>query len=117
MSPPPGCIPPIPKRCCRPWSSSRRGGNSVFVVEHDLEVMRRAQWIVDVGPDAGANGGQVLYSGPLEGLRSGRGIPYFALFIRRHAASASPAPNPAWLARIERSHAATIYMDSMFRFP
>ena len=47
----------------------KEGGNSLFVVEHDLEVMRRAQWIVDVGPDAGANGGRVLYSGPLEGLR------------------------------------------------
>jgi excinuclease ABC subunit A len=48
----------------------KEGGNSLFVVEHDLEVMRRAQWIVDVGPDAGSNGGRVLYSGPLEGLRS-----------------------------------------------
>jgi excinuclease ABC subunit A len=47
----------------------KEGGNSLFVVEHDLELMRRAQWIVDVGPDAGANGGRVLYSGPLEGLR------------------------------------------------
>jgi len=47
----------------------KQGGNSLFVVEHDLDVMRRAQWIVDVGPDAGANGGRVLYSGPLEGLR------------------------------------------------
>jgi excinuclease ABC subunit A len=46
------------------------GGNSLFVVEHDLDVMRRAEWIVDVGPDAGANGGRVLYSGPLEGLRA-----------------------------------------------
>jgi excinuclease ABC subunit A len=46
----------------------KRGGNSLFVVEHDLDVMRRAEWIVDVGPDAGANGGRVLYSGPLEGL-------------------------------------------------
>lgn len=45
------------------------GGNSLFVVEHDLDVMRRAEWIVDVGPDAGAHGGRVLYSGPLEGLR------------------------------------------------
>jgi excinuclease ABC subunit A len=47
----------------------KRGGNSLFVVEHDLDVMRRAEWIVDVGPDAGSNGGRVLYSGPLEGLR------------------------------------------------
>jgi len=48
----------------------RDGGNSVFVVEHDLELMRRAQWLVDVGPDAGQHGGRVLYSGEPEGLRS-----------------------------------------------
>jgi len=44
-------------------------GNSLFVVEHDLEVMRRADWLVDVGPDAGEKGGHVLYSGPPGGLR------------------------------------------------
>lgn len=48
----------------------QRAGNSLFVVEHDLETMRHADWIVDVGPDAGENGGRVLYSGPPEGLRS-----------------------------------------------
>ncbi|GAB3352240.1 excinuclease ABC subunit UvrA [Lysobacter tyrosinilyticus] len=48
----------------------RDAGNSVFVVEHDLELMRRAQWLVDVGPDAGERGGQVLYSGPPSALAS-----------------------------------------------
>jgi excinuclease ABC subunit A len=48
----------------------RRSGNSLFVVEHDLDVMRRANWIVDAGPGAGERGGQVLYSGPLDGLRN-----------------------------------------------
>ena len=43
-------------------------GNSVFVVEHNMDVVRRAQWIVDVGPGAGSNGGQVLYSGEVAGL-------------------------------------------------
>ncbi|MDM0046817.1 excinuclease ABC subunit UvrA [Variovorax dokdonensis] len=47
----------------------RESGNSLFVVEHDLDLMRRADWIVDVGPDAGDWGGRVLYSGPPEGLR------------------------------------------------
>jgi excinuclease ABC subunit A len=47
----------------------RQSGNSLFVVEHDLDVMRRAHWIVDVGPEAGERGGHVLYSGPLDGLR------------------------------------------------
>ncbi|AGA26993.1 excinuclease ABC subunit UvrA [Singulisphaera acidiphila] len=43
-------------------------GNSLFVVEHDLDVIRHADWIVDVGPAAGEHGGSVLYSGPPEGL-------------------------------------------------
>ncbi|RYE55890.1 MAG: excinuclease ABC subunit A, partial [Hyphomicrobiales bacterium] len=47
----------------------RDAGNSVFVVEHDLDLMRRAQWLVDVGPDAGEQGGRVLYSGEPDGLR------------------------------------------------
>jgi excinuclease ABC subunit A len=46
----------------------KRAGNSLFVVEHEIEVIRRADWIVDVGPDAGQRGGRVLYSGPLAGL-------------------------------------------------
>jgi len=46
----------------------KSAGNSLFVVEHELDVIRRADWIVDVGPGAGSNGGRVLYSGPPEGL-------------------------------------------------
>lgn len=46
----------------------RRAGNTVFVVEHDLDIMRRADWLVDVGPDAGQHGGHILYSGPPAGL-------------------------------------------------
>jgi excinuclease ABC subunit A len=43
-------------------------GNSLFVVEHELDVIRCADWIVDVGPGAGTNGGRILYSGPPDGL-------------------------------------------------
>ena len=50
----------------------KRSGNSIFVVEHDLATMRRADWIVDVGPDAGEKGGRVLYSGPPDGLAAVR---------------------------------------------
>jgi excinuclease ABC subunit A len=46
----------------------KASGNSLFVVEHDLDVIRRADWIVDVGPAAGERGGHVLYSGPPAGL-------------------------------------------------
>ena len=47
-------------------------GNSLFVVEHELDVIRHADWIVDVGPGAGDEGGHVVYSGPPEGLRGVR---------------------------------------------
>jgi excinuclease ABC subunit A len=48
----------------------KAAGNSLFVVEHEVDVMRAADWIVDVGPGAGEQGGRVLYSGPLAGLES-----------------------------------------------
>ncbi|AXO88745.1 excinuclease ABC subunit UvrA [Pseudomonas parafulva] len=46
----------------------KQAGNSVFVVEHDLDTLRRADWLVDVGPAAGEHGGRILYSGPPAGL-------------------------------------------------
>lgn len=46
----------------------KHAGNSIFVVEHEIEVIRHADWLVDVGPDAGEGGGKILYSGPPAGL-------------------------------------------------
>jgi excinuclease ABC subunit A len=46
----------------------KASGNSLFVVEHDLDVIRHADWIVDVGPAAGQHGGEILYSGEPAGL-------------------------------------------------
>ncbi|WP_311212148.1 MULTISPECIES: excinuclease ABC subunit UvrA [unclassified Arthrobacter] len=46
----------------------KASGNSVFVVEHNMDFVRAADWLVDVGPHAGEGGGQVLYSGPVGGL-------------------------------------------------
>ena len=43
-------------------------GNSVFVVEHDPDIIRSAEWIVDMGPKAGKFGGNVVYNGLPEGL-------------------------------------------------
>lgn len=51
----------------------KEAGNSLFIVEHDVELMREADWLVDVGPDAGERGGEVLYSGPPAGLRAVKG--------------------------------------------
>jgi excinuclease ABC subunit A len=53
----------------RALDALRESGNTLFVVEHEPDVIRHADWIVDIGPDAGQNGGEVLYSGPPEKLR------------------------------------------------
>ncbi len=49
----------------------RDEGNTVLVVEHDDQVIRQADWIVDVGPGAGAGGGEVLFSGPPDRFLAG----------------------------------------------
>ncbi len=54
----------------RALAGLKAAGNSLFVVEHEIEVMRAADWIVDVGPAAGERGGEILYSGVPEGLRT-----------------------------------------------
>ncbi len=46
----------------------RDEGNSVMVVEHDAETMMAADWLVDVGPGAGQEGGKICYSGPLTAI-------------------------------------------------
>ncbi|RYZ50514.1 MAG: excinuclease ABC subunit UvrA, partial [Proteobacteria bacterium] len=47
----------------------KASGNSLFVVEHEIDVIHHADWIVDVGPAAGVHGGNILYSGPTAGLK------------------------------------------------
>ncbi|NPA49406.1 MAG: excinuclease ABC subunit UvrA [Thermodesulfobacteria bacterium] len=42
--------------------------NTIIVVEHHLELVRRASWVVDLGPEGGEEGGELLYQGPPEGL-------------------------------------------------
>lgn len=43
-------------------------GNTVIIIEHNLTMMTHADWIIDVGPGAGMNGGHILYSGPSQGI-------------------------------------------------
>lgn len=43
-------------------------GNTVIIIEHNLTMMTHADWIIDVGPGAGMNGGHILYSGPPQGI-------------------------------------------------
>ncbi len=45
-------------------------GNTVIVIEHNLDVIRNADWIIDVGVEGGSRGGQILYEGTPANLRN-----------------------------------------------
>ncbi|MDB5796133.1 MAG: excinuclease subunit UvrA [Paucimonas sp.] len=73
-------------------------GNSLFVVEHALDVIRHADWIVDVGPAAGEQGGHVLYSGPPAGLKMVQASHTRRyLYLENKPAQRAPRPPQGWL--------------------
>jgi excinuclease ABC subunit A len=47
----------------------RDSGNTVIVIEHNLDVIRLADWIVDLGPGGGPDGGEIVYAGPVDGMK------------------------------------------------
>jgi excinuclease UvrABC ATPase subunit len=49
-------------------------GNSVFVVEHDPEVIRNCEWVIDLGPGAGINGGNVVFNGPIAEITNSESV-------------------------------------------
>lgn len=76
----------------------KASGNSLFVVEHALDVIRHADWIVDVGPAAGEQGGHVLYSGVPEGLKAvEQSQTRRYLFAEHKAAQRTPRAPTGWL--------------------
>ncbi|HYC76084.1 MAG TPA: excinuclease ABC subunit UvrA, partial [Planctomycetota bacterium] len=75
-------------------------GNTVAVIEHNLELIRCADWIVDLGPEGGSGGGELVYAGPYEGLlKEPRSI------TGRMLAEMDSAPPPASKPREVRDHA------------
>ena len=76
-------------------------GNTVIVVEHEEEVIRAADWIVDIGPEAGYNGGRVVFNGPLNDLMQCTGS-LTADYLAGRRSIAAPAMPRGW------SHSITI---------
>jgi excinuclease ABC subunit A len=68
-------------------------GHSVVVIEHNLDVLKSADWIVEVGPEAGASGGRIIFAGPPEdAARAATATaPYLAGALAGVASSLAPA--------------------------
>ena len=58
------------EKLLRSFDALLAAGHSLVVVEHNLDVIRAADWVIDLGPDAGDAGGQVVYAGTPEQMRS-----------------------------------------------
>src|SRR5690606_27335404 len=60
------------------------GGNSVIVIEHNLDVIKNADWIIDLGPEAGHNGGEIVFEGtPVQMIESEHSIT--GQYLREHS--------------------------------
>jgi excinuclease ABC subunit A len=74
------------------------GGNTVVVIEHNLDVVRDADWVVDLGPDGGEGGGRLVYAGPMEGILaapdSPTGVCLGEYLEGRHKVARPPGPRP-----------------------
>ena len=66
-------------------------GNTVVVVEHDADIMREADWVIDLGPGAGARGGEIVFAGTYDELvRSRQSVT--AQFLRARERQSPPSP-------------------------
>jgi excinuclease ABC subunit A len=76
-------------------------GNSVLVVEHNLDVVKASDWVIDLGPEGGAAGGELLVAGPPEAVaraprsHTGRYLAATLAEAGRRPASARPARRAA----------------------
>lgn len=75
-------------------------GNTVVIVEHDAEIMRSADWLIDVGRDAGRLGGNIVYSGPVNDLKPTPDS-YTVKYLRGELAVPLPATRRRWKDYIE----------------
>lgn len=92
-------------------------GNTVVVVEHDEEIMRAADFIVDVGPDAGRHGGEIVFNGPISELPNAERS-YTAKYLTGKMSIHVPAKRRKWKDYVEITHATEHNLkDVSVKFP
>jgi excinuclease ABC subunit A len=76
-------------------------GNTVLVVEHNLDVVKRADWVIDLGPEGGAGGGRIVAEGPPEKIAKAKAS-HTGVALGPMLAAASAAKKPARKAAVRR---------------
>ena len=69
-------------------------GNSVILIEHHLDLIKNADWIVDLGPGAGDSGGYVIAEGTPEDISANDGS-HTGRYLQAHLVPAEPLATPA----------------------
>jgi excinuclease ABC subunit A len=92
-----GLHPRDTERMLAALAALRDGGNTVVVVEHDPEVMRRADWMVELGPGSGRDGGGLVYAGPVADRAAGPASPTRDVLTGRGVERHAPREPDGWL--------------------
>ena len=82
-------------------------GNSVILVDHDTQILSEADWVVEMGPEAGANGGQVIAQGTIPAIEAAPGSRIGPFLAGRASVHARPQTAPEELFALGRIHLST----------
>lgn len=88
-------------RLIRVLRDLQRLGNTVVVVEHDEDIMKAADYLIDVGPDAGTNGGQIVFHGPVSELHKAGDKSYTLKYLTGKMSIPVPKQRRKWNSYIE----------------
>ena len=64
-------------------------GNTLIVIEHNLDIISRADWVIDIGPGAGKYGGELVFEGTVSGLLDNK-VSATAEYLKRHLEAETP---------------------------
>ena len=79
---PPACTSTTSSSCWRCCTELRDHGNTIVVIEHNLDVIKTADWIIDLGPEGGDRGGEVVASGTPQAI-AGCAASYTGQFLKQ----------------------------------
>jgi excinuclease ABC subunit A len=77
-------------------------GNTVLVIEHNLEVIKTADWLIDIGPEGGSAGGRIIAAGTPEQIVATKGS-YTGEYLKPYLKPAKAVPTPAETRKLKRA--------------